>query len=240
MLAALCTIVFVFERPRQMRYSRVMFIGHFALGFAAKRATPRVSLVALFAAAQLADILWPFFLLAGWEQVRPAPGNNPFLLLDFVSYPLSHSLLMLVIWGVALGFIYQKATGAASSAFIVLAALVVSHWVLDVATHRPDMPLYPGGPKFGLGLWNYPTATLLIEGAMFVVGLSVYLRATRARDRVGRWATWTLVALLVIAYGASLAGGAPPPENAIALGAIAGAAVIIAISGWADRHRQPA
>jgi hypothetical protein len=217
-----------------------MFIGHFALGFAAKRATPHVSLVALFVAAQLADLLWPFFLLAGWEQVRPEPGNNPFLLLDFVSYPLSHSLLMLVIWGVVVGFVYQKSTGASSAAFVCLAVLVVSHWVLDVATHRPDMPVYPGGPKVGLGLWNYPRATLVIEGAMFVAGLAVYLRATRARDRMGNWAIWILVALLVIAYAASLAGGEPPPESAIAIGAIAGGALIVAISAWADRHRQPA
>lgn len=217
-----------------------MFIGHFALGFAAKRATPGVSLAALFAAAQLADLLWPFFLLAGWEQVRPAPGNNPFLLLEFVSYPLSHSLLMLVVWGVAFGFIYQRSAGASASAFAWLAGLVVSHWILDVATHRPDMPLYPGGPKFGLGLWNYPLATLVVEGAMFAAGLAVYLRATRSRDRTGRWAIAILVALLVVAYGASLAGGEPPPENAIAIGAIAGAAVIVGISAWADRHRQPA
>lgn len=217
-----------------------MFVGHFALGFAAKRATPRVSLVALFAAAQLADILWPFFLLAGWEQVRPAPGNNPFLLLDFVSYPLSHSLLMLIIWAVAFGYIYMASARASSSAFVCLAALVVSHWILDVATHRPDMPVYPGGPKIGFGLWNYPSATIAVEGAMFIAGLAIYLRATRARDRIGRWATGVLVALLVIAYGASLAGGVPPPENAIALGAIAGAAVIIAVSAWADRHREPA
>src|SRR5215831_12940982 len=167
-----------------------MFIGHFALGFAAKRATPHVSLVALFAAAQLADLLWPFFLLAGWEQVRPVPGHNPFLLLDFVSYPLSHSLLMLVIWGVVFGFIYQKSTGASAAAFLCLAVLVVSHWVLDAATHRPDLPWYPGGPRVGLGLWNYPRATLVIEGAMFIAGLAVYLRATRARDRMGSWAIW--------------------------------------------------
>jgi hypothetical protein len=121
-----------------------------------------------------------------------------------------------------------------------LAVLVVSHWVLDVATHRPDMPLYPGGPKFGLGLWNYPVTTVVIEGAMFVAGLALYLRATRARDGIGRWATWSLVALMVMAYGASLAGGEPPPQNAIAIVAIAGAAVIIAISAWADRHREPA
>jgi hypothetical protein len=101
------------------------------------------------------------------------------------------------------------------------------------------MPLYPGGPKFGLGLWNSPAATIAVEGAMFVAGLAIYLRSTRACDRIGRWATAGLVVLLVFAYAASLAGGEPPPENTIAVGAIAGAAVILALSGWADRHRRP-
>jgi len=31
--------------------------------------------------------LWPIFLLLGWEQVRIEPNANPFLTLDFTSYP---------------------------------------------------------------------------------------------------------------------------------------------------------
>jgi len=77
-----------------------MFIGHFALGFAAKRAAPRVSLAVLGAATQIADLLWPFFLAAGVEQVRIDPGNTAVTPLDFVSYPYSHSLLLLIIWGI--------------------------------------------------------------------------------------------------------------------------------------------
>ena len=64
-----------------------MFIGHFALGLAAKRAAPQVSLAVLFAAAQLADVLWPIFVALGLEQVRIAPGNTAFTPLEFVSYP---------------------------------------------------------------------------------------------------------------------------------------------------------
>jgi hypothetical protein len=160
-------------------------------------------------------------------------------MLEFVSYPISHSLLTLVLWGALFGYLYTRATGASPAAFVCLAALVVSHWVLDVATHLPDMPVYPGGPKLGLGLWNYPAATLLVEGAMFVAGVAIYVRATRALDSTGRWATAALVAFLTIAYGASLASGEPPPANAIAIGGIAGAAAIIAISHWADKHRAP-
>ena len=117
-----------------------MFIGHFALGLAAKRATPRVSLGVLFASAQLADLLWPFFLALGLEQVRIDPGNTALTPLDFVSYPYSHSLLLLFVWGAVMAVLCSPfARGRRVSA--VISGLVVSHWVLDFLTHRPDMPL---------------------------------------------------------------------------------------------------
>src|SRR5262245_16701572 len=103
-----------------------MFIGHFGLAFAAKRATPRVSLATLFAAAQLADLLWPFLLALGLEQVRVEPGNTAFTPLDFVSYPFSHSLLMLIVWGLAYGWIYSAVTKRNGRARMVLAGLVIS------------------------------------------------------------------------------------------------------------------
>ncbi len=113
-----------------------MFIGHFALGFAAKQWVPRVSLAALFAAATFADLLWPVFLAAGVEVVRITPGITVMTPLDFVSYPYSHSLVMLVIWGLLFGWIGSRAVHD-RGVFIVLFALVVSHWVLDYVTHRP-------------------------------------------------------------------------------------------------------
>ncbi len=88
------------------RRDGLLFIGHFALGFAAKRAAPRLSLAVLFAAAQLADLMWPFLLAGGIEQVRIDPGITAFTPLDFVSYPYSHSLLFLAIWGVLFGLIW--------------------------------------------------------------------------------------------------------------------------------------
>src|SRR3954465_12960459 len=128
-----------------------MFIGHFALGFAAKRATPRISLAMLFLAAQFADVLWPVLVGLGFEQVRIDPGNTAFTPLDFVSYPYSHSLLALVIWGVVVGGAYRGIPGGRRT-FWVLSALVISHWLLDYITHRADLPLYPGSRKYGLGL----------------------------------------------------------------------------------------
>jgi hypothetical protein len=130
-----------------------MFIGHFAVGFAAKKFAPRSSEAVLLTAALLADLLWPFFLLLGWEQVRIDPGNTRYTPLDLVYYPWSHSLLMLCVWATAFGGIYYAITRYWPGAIAIWIG-VVSHWVLDWVTHRPDMPLYPGGARYGLGLWN--------------------------------------------------------------------------------------
>ena len=215
-----------------------MFIGHFALGFAAKRAAPRVSLGILFIAAQLADIVWPVLVAAGIEQVRIDPGNTAFTPLDFVSYPYSHSLLLLALWGLALGYGYAAIRGMRARIALLLAALVVSHWVLDVVTHRADMPIYPGSVKFGLGLWNSVTATVIVECAMFAAGIATYLQATRARDAIGRWAFAGLAALLVVAYLGNVAGGPPPSVTALWVVGIIGSLVILALSVWIDRHRD--
>ena len=216
-----------------------MFVGHFALGFAAKRVTPRVSLAVLFAAAQLADLLWPVLVAFGLEQVRIDPGNTAFTPLDFVSYPYSHSLLLLVVWGITFGWLYRLVTGD-GRAFPVIAALVVSHWVLDFVTHRPDMPLYPGGPKLGLGLWNSVPGTMAVELTMYAAGLWVYFRATRARDKTGRWAFLSLAVFLAIAYFANVSGGAPPSVVALYSTAIAGGIILTVWGWWVDRHREPA
>src|SRR5438093_5280775 len=157
-----------------------MFIGHYALALAAKRVAPRTSLGTLFAATSLADLLWPLFLLLGWEHAHFVPGPNPFLTLWLDSIPISHSLITLIGWGALLPYLYHMRTGAARAALVV-ALLVVSHWVLDVVTHRPDMPLYPGGTPLGLGLWNSVVGTVVVESVMFVAGLWIYVEATRAR-----------------------------------------------------------
>lgn len=217
-----------------------MFIGHFAVGFAAKRATPRVPLPLLFGAAQLADLLWPVLVAAGIEEVRIEPGNTAFTPLDFVSYPYSHSLVALALWGLALGIVaYRGDRHRRWSSLTVVAALVLSHWVLDAITHRPDMPLYPGGPKVGLGLWNSIPATIGVETLMFAAGAWIYARATGPRDGIGRW---SFVAMLIVLYGIYLGnvfGGPPPSVAAIWIAGITGGALLIAWSSWIDRHRVP-
>ena len=216
-----------------------MFIGHFALGFAAKRVVPRISLGVLFAAVAWADLVWPVLVATGFEQVRIDPGNTAFTPFDFVSYPYSHSLLMLVLWGAVLGFLYRATTGKNGLTVAVLALLVVSHWVLDFVTHRPDMPLYPGGPKVGLGLWNSIAGTIVVEVAMYAVGVWIYARATRPRDGVGHWSFIALATFLFVAYFASLAGGPPPTVQVLWVSAVVATSLLLLWTWWTDLHREP-
>ena len=125
-----------------------------------------------------------------------------------------------------------------SRTFIVLAALVISHWFLDWITHRPDMPLYPGSGTFGLGLWNSVPATLAIELPMYATGLWIYARTTRSRDAKGRWGFWTLAAFLAVVYVGNILGPPPPSVLAVWTSAIAGGAILVAWIWWVDRHRD--
>lgn len=214
-----------------------MFIGHFAVALAAKRVAPKASLGILVAAAQLPDVIWPVLVLTGAEKVVIAPGNTAFTPLDFVSYPWSHSLLMVALTGGVAGLAYAWKTKYRTGGLVV-ALLAISHWVLDWSTHRPDMPLYPGdSPLLGLGLWNSIPATLLVEGALFIAGTWLYARGTTAADRTGRYAFWSLIAFLVVIYLGNIFGPPPPNDTAIGLVGILGTAILLAWSAWADRHR---
>ena len=213
-----------------------MFLGHFAVGFGAKAAKPSVSLGTLFIAAQFADLLWPTLLLLGLEHVEIDSGITRVTPLDFTSYPISHSLLMLCLWGLVFGFLYwliRKSTRGA----LVLGLLVVSHWVLDLIVHRPDLPLYPGpSPRLGMGLWNSLAGTFLAEGVIFVIGLGLYLRATRAKNRAGFYGFWVLVGFLILIYLSNVFGPLPPSTTAIAwVGQLQW--VLVGWAYWIDRNR---
>src|SRR2546421_8040146 len=179
-----------------------MFIGHYALALAAKRVAPRASLGALFAATSFADLVWPVFLLLGWEQAHIVPGPNPLLTLWLDSIPISHSLVTLIGWGALFGFAYRARTGDGRGAR-VLALLLLGHWGLDFVTHRPDMPLYPGGRGLGLGLWNSVSGTVVTESVMSPAGLWLYAAGTRARDGFRRYGFWALIAVPLLSSTSS-------------------------------------
>ncbi len=213
-----------------------MFLGHFAVGFAAKRLVPRASLGTLFLAAQFIDLLWPALVLAGVERVRIAPGITAVMPLDFEHYPWSHSLLAVAVWGVLFAIVYFFIRRDWRTS-LVLGLAVLSHWLLDFLTHRPDLPLLPGGERVGLGLWNSLPGTLLVELSLFAAGAWLYLRATRPRDATGRWALVALIIFLAAIYTGNLFG--TPPPDAMAIAWVGQAQwLLIAWGYWIDRHRD--
>ena len=214
-----------------------MFIGHFAVGFGAKAFARKLSLGSLFLAAQFVDLLWPALLLLGIEHVRIVPGITKFSPLYFENYPLSHSLLAIMGWAILFFAVYWLSQRYIRGA-IVLGLCVVSHWLLDLIVHRPDLPLFPGNsPLFGFGLWNSLTGTLFFEGMLFLSGLVLYLRTTYALDKIGIYGFWSLVGFLVIIYLGNIFGPVPPNTDAIAWTGNA-QWLIVFWAYWIDRHRM--
>jgi len=217
-----------------------VFIGHFAVAFAAKEVAPRVSLGTMVLAAAFLDVIWPVLVLLGVERFRIVPGftaNNPF---DFSYYPWSHSLLMTVVWSLLVAFVYLAARGDRAGA-VWVGIVVASHWVLDFVSHVPDMPLYPGGSeRLGLGLWRSIPATFAVEGLMFAAGIAIYVRATKSKDRIGSIAWWAMVGLLLALFIPGPWSSPPPSENAVAILGIIALAIFGPWAYWIDRHREPA
>jgi membrane-bound metal-dependent hydrolase YbcI (DUF457 family) len=213
-----------------------MFVGHLAVALGAKRAAPGVPLGTLVAATFGLDLLWPLFLLAGIERVRVDPGNTDMTPLAFEHYPWSHSLAMALVWGAAFGALVARRQGTAAAGMLV-GIVVISHWFLDFVTHRPDLPLWPGGPLVGLGLWHSVPGTLFVEGTLFIVAIGLYRRAFRPRTPAGRWSFWSLVGLTGVIW---LSGPwAPPPPGPTAVALVGLAVWLFPVwATWIERHRS--
>ena len=212
-----------------------MFIGHPAVAFAAKRTAPRTSLGTLVMAAIFLDLVWPLFLILGIEHVRIRGGTNPFLVLDFYDYPWTHSIVAALGWSVLFAIVYFGVTRYARGA-LVSGALVFSHWILDFFTHIPDLPLVPHGATAGLGLWRSVPGTIGVEVTLFAIGVALYVRSTKSRDRIGVGALIGLVAMLLVIYTANLG---PPPPNTKVIGYAGLAQWLFPLwAWWIDRHRD--
>src|SRR3954470_13087223 len=213
-----------------------MFLGHYGLSFAAKRAAPRTSLGALTFAGEFLDELWPILLLLGVEHVKIVPGLMAMSPLDFTDYPISHSLVMAAVWGSLVGGAYFLSRKYGRGAWI-LGPLVVSHWFLDLPMHRADLPLWPGAssPKFGWGWGNSIAVTMIVEVTIYAAGVSLYARSTRALDKIGSWGLWIYIFVLAAIFFSS--NGAPPPsERALAWTTLL-LWVFIPWAWWVDKHR---
>jgi len=214
-----------------------MFIGHFAMGFGAKKFAPQVSLGVLFLACQLADLIWPNLVLLGIEKFSIEPGATALTPLNFQHYPYSHSLLALLVWAVLFAVLYTALRRAGKRAAIVIGLLVLSHWLLDVLSHRPDMPVtLSDANRIGLGLWNHPVPAIAVELLLFATGVWLYAAGTRALNRKGSIGLWALVVFLLLVYAANVLGPPPPSVNAVAWSAEA-MWLLVAWGFWVDHNR---
>lgn len=214
-----------------------MFLAHFGVGLGSKAVARKTSLGTLFLAALFVDLLWPTLLLLGIERVAIQPGITRVTPLNFTFYPYSHSLAATILWGLLIGGLYWLIKRYPRGAWVV-GALVVSHWMLDLLVHRPDLPLLPNGPMVGLGLWRSLPATLVLEGGVLFSGLYLYLSRTVARDRTGAVALWALVAFLALVDAGPVFGPAPTSMTAVAW--VGQAEWLLVLWGyWVDAHREP-
>lgn len=219
-----------------------MFIGHYAVGFAAKRWAPKTSLAVLFGSALWLDLVWPMFVLFGWEHFRiDGSPLTKLLAFDFTDYPLSHSFVMAIAWGALLGLAWlawKKDTNTAC----LIAGLVVSHWVLDFLVHRPDLPLLPaadpGARKFGLGIWSSYWGTGILEVSIFAFGLKIYLMSTKAKDKIGSVAFWAFVAFLLVLYAFVFTNNPPANPKVVAFSGQVLGLLLLGWAYWFDGHRK--
>jgi membrane-bound metal-dependent hydrolase YbcI (DUF457 family) len=209
-----------------------MLAGHVAAGFLGKRIAPSLSLGTAVAAGLAADLLWGLFLIGGVESYEIVHPGRTIMTSEVVTHiDWSHSLALDLVWAVLIAGVYFWWRRDRRAAW-VLAAAVLSHWLLDFASHKPDMPLAPGIPRyFGLGLWASIPGSLVVEGGLWVLAVVVYLRGTQAKGRAAHFVLWIGFALITLAWYNNIAG--PPPALNYRTAGVASLTFFLLITAWA-------
>lgn len=172
-----------------------MFAGHYAAALAAKAVEPKAPLWTLIAAAQLVDIGWGALVLAGVEygSIDPTlPGSA--LVLEHM--PWTHSLPAAIAWSLGALLLARYLLRLPMSAAIAIGAVVFSHWLTDLLVHRPDLELFPSGPKLGFGLWNMAVLEQAVEIGLIALA-AVFWSAQRTRAGQPAWPAAAFVLLLI-------------------------------------------
>ena len=221
-----------------------MFIGHYAPAFIAaaspKSPQNRLGLGALFVAAQLIDIAFFSFLILGVEHMRLLPGATTMNAMDLYDLPWTHSLIGAIGWG-ALFALAIKLLRGSWTAGAIGGAVVVSHWLLDLLVHRPDLTLIGSPPKLGLGLWNHPWIEMPLEIVFAFGGLAFFVSRTRAGGATGKWSPWALAIGMAVLQWVNWstpqpAEAGPAPASTGWLGLFA-YAILSALAWWVARTR---
>jgi hypothetical protein len=216
-----------------------MFVGHYAAALAAKAAEPRAPLWTYVAGCQLMDIGWSVFVMTGVEKVRmdpSLPGSD----LDLYYMPYTHSLPASLAWSVAAAVAVRLALRLPWRAAAVVALSVFSHWALDFLVHRPDLELWVGGPKVGLGWWNFPLPEMALEMGLVAVAGAAWV-ARRKTEGGTAWPAVAFIAALVGLQLFSMLGGAGTPDP-VSFGATALIAylTVTAVAWLVDRPGKAA
>jgi len=212
-----------------------MFVGHLAIGLAGKRMERNISLGTWTAAAMLADLIAFILMIGGIERFRPVSGVAANRMLGEIPY--SHSLLMDVIWAgfFAAGFYLWRRERRGA---LLLFGAVLSHWVLDVISHRPDMPLAPGAkPLLGLGLWNSLPATVLVEGGLWLAAIVLSWPAMRSKNWISVVAFWIGIVLLTISWLGNITAGIDPNPARAGINGLVFFSLVIGWAYWMNRVR---
>jgi hypothetical protein len=214
-----------------------MFLGHLGVALMAKPIAPRTSVGTLMLASALPDLLAFVSLMAGIEHFSVQPGIDAANALNLYNIPLSHSLAMDVVWGAMLAAVYFFVRRYSRGAWVIF-LLVPIHWLLDFASHRPDMSLAPGvSVPVGLGFYNSMRATLIVEGVVWSLGIIVYVYSTYAKTRAGIYAFWAMVALVTFLWATGRAGPPPPNVASVEITNVIIFSAVVAWAYWIDQIR---
>jgi hypothetical protein len=201
-----------------------MFVGHYAASLAAKAAEPRAPLWTYVIAAQFMDIGWAGLVAAGVEKVRVDP-SLPGSALDLYYMPWTHSLPGALAWSLAGGLLARLVLKLPARAAALIGTVVFSHWLLDLLVHRPDLAVWPGGSKLGLGLWNAPVVEQAVEIGLLAVAGAWWV-GERVREGRRIWpAALFLAGLVVLQIVAMLT---PPGGDPMQMGVMTLAAYLVA------------
>lgn len=213
-----------------------MFIGHYAPALIAATQPKAAGLGTLFLAAQIVDVGFAILLFPGVEAMRMTPGMTAMNPMDLYYMPYTHSLLGAMLWAAAFAGLLWLATRNRSAA-IGAGLVVLSHWLLDLLVHIPDLTLIGAPPKFGLGLWNYPGIAMPLELGLIGGAFVYYVRRTKAPS--GNWRLWVLAGLLLLFQTVDWFG---PKEVSFSLAVpatmLAAYGALTVVGWWAGHHRQ--
>ena len=216
-----------------------MFVGHYAAALALKKIEKRASLGILFLAVQFVDLLFMPFVLLGIERMNIVPGFTESTHFELEYVPYTHSLVGSVFWAAVAYAVFRWLFVKKQSVALVIALAVFSHWILDLITHTPDLPLWTDDTmKLGLGLWNSAAATYALEAILLIGALWLYTRQTQASSALGKYGMPVFVVVMLLINIVNIYG--PPPAGGKVEMAISAMAAYLAFAGiafWLDRKR---